>query len=222
MKRRTLACLICSVLALGMLSLAGCGSNSASGNSDQDAISKDLTSQLDSFKSNGGQAIAEQMKANNVSLQTLGINDEDFAKNLMDGFSYSVGTITVDSKATSATAEVKITSKTFSTALVALSTNLQNTVTNLATEDLSTDEKINAFVGKQLTEAVKSADTETTTITLTYTKSGDKWTMDSLETQIYKALGLDTIDLKSIYSLLGVSNSSELASSVNQLLSSSK
>ncbi len=218
MKRKTLACLLCSVLAIGMLSLAGCGSNSGSGNSDQDAISKDLTTQLDSFKSSGSQMIGEQLKANESALSTLGINSDDFAKEMLDGFSYSIGTIKVDSKANSATAEVTITSKTIYSALTALVTNLPTAATNMSADDLSTDENINKFVGKQLTEAVKSAGTEETTITLTYSKSGDTWKMDDLETQVYKALGLDTISLDSIYSMLGVSNASELESLVNQYL----
>ncbi len=218
MKRKTLACLLCSVLAFGMLSLAGCGSNSGSGNSDQDAISKDLTTQLDSFKSSGSQMIAEQLKANDSALSTIGINSDDFAKEMLDGFSYSIGTIKVDSKANSATAEVTITSKTVYSALTALVTNLPTAVTNMSADDLSTDENINKFIGKQLTEAVKSAGTEETTITLTYSKSGDTWKMDDLETQVYKALGLDTITLDSIYSMLGVSNASELESLVSQYL----
>lgn len=217
MKRKTLACLLCSVLAIGMLSLAGCGS-SGSGSSDQDAISKDLTTQLDSFKSSGSQMIGEQLKANDSALSTLGINSDDFAKEMLDGFSYSIGTIKVDSKANSATAEVTITSKTIYSALTALVTNLPTAVTNMSADDLSTDENINKFVGKQLTEAVKSAGTEETTITLTYSKSGDTWKMDDLETQVYKALGLDTISLDSIYSMLGVNNASELESLVNQYL----
>lgn len=216
MKRKTLACLLCSVLAIGMLSLAGCGSSS--GSSDQDAISKDLTTQLDSFKSSGSQMIGEQLKANDSALSTLGINSDDFAKEMLDGFSYSIGTIKVDSKANSATAEVTITSKTIYSALTALVTNLPTAVTNMSADDLSTDENINKFVGKQLTEAVKSAGTEETTITLTYSKSGDTWKMDDLDTQVYKALGLDTISLDSIYSMLGVSNASELESLVNQYL----
>ena len=68
-------------------------------------------------------------------------------------------------------------------------------------------------------EAAKSASTGSTSLTLTYSKSGDSWKMDDLETQVYKALGLDTIDLQSIYNYLGVSNYSELESLINQYLS---
>lgn len=220
MKRKTLACLVCSVLVVGALTLTGCGSsNSGSGNADQEAISKDLTTQLESFKSSGSKALADELKANESTFKTLGIDSDEFAKEMMDGFSYSIGTITVKDGAKSATAEVKLTSKTVVSALTALVNNIPSAVTTLSADDISSEDKINKFIGKQLLQAAKSAGTESTTVTLTYSKSGDNWKMDDLETQIYKALGLDTIDLNSIYSYLGVSNASELESYINQLLS---
>ena len=220
MKRKTLACLVCSVLVVGALTLTGCGSsNSGSGNADQEAISKDLTTQLESFKSSGSKALADELKANESTFKTLGIDSDEFAKEMMDGFSYSIGTITVKDGAKSATAEVKLTSKTVVSALTALVNNIPSAVTSLSADDISSEDKINKFIGKLLLQAAKSAGTESTTITLTYSKSGDNWKMDDLETQIYKALGLDTIDLNSIYSYLGVSNASELESYINQLLS---
>ena len=219
MKRKTLACLVCSVLVVGVFALAGCASNSGSGNADQEAISKDLTTQLDSFKSSGSKALADELKANESTFKTLGIDSDEFAKEMIDGFSYSIGTITVKDGAKSATAEVKLTSKTVVSALTALVNNIPSAVTSLSADDISSEDKINKFIGKQLLQAAKSAGTESTTITLTYSKSGDNWKMDDLETQIYKALGLDTIDLNSIYSYLGVSNASELESYINQLLS---
>ena len=219
MKRKTLACLICSVLVVGMLSLTGCGSSNGSGNSDQDAIYKDLTSQLDSFKDSGPQALAEELKANDSTLKPLGIDYDEFANAILDGFTYNIGTITVKDGAKSATAEVELTSKTANTALTALINNLPSTATSLSVDDLSSEDNLNKFIGKQLVEAVKKADTEKTTLTLTYSKTNDKWSLDDLETQFYKALGLDTINLDSVYSYLGVSNYSELESYINQYLS---
>ena len=219
MKRKTLACLICSVLAVGMLSLTGCGSSSGSGNSDQDAISKDLTSQLASFESSGRQKIAEELKANDSSFKTLGIDSGDFANELLDGFTYGIGAISVNSEAGTATAEVNLTSKTVGSVLTALVNNIPSAVSNLTADDISSEDKINKVIGKQLMEAAKSAEMETTTFSVTYSKTGDSWTMDDLETLIYKALGLDTINLDSIYSQLGVSNSSERESYINQYLS---
>ncbi len=219
MKRKTLVCLICSVLVVGIFALAGCGSSSGSGTSDQDVISNDLTSQLDSFKSNSSQALADELKANDSTFKTLGIESDEFAKELLDGFGYSIGAITVDSKAGTASAEVNLTSKTVSSVFVSLVTNFPSALSNLTADDISSEDKINKIIGNQLMEAAKSAETVTTTLNLTYSKTGDSWTMDDLETQIYKALGLDTINLDSIYSYFGVSNYSELESYIKQVLS---
>ena len=219
MKRKTLACLVCSVLVVGVFALAGCASNNGSGNADQDAISKDLTSQLDSFKSSGSKALADELKANESSFTTLGIESSEFANELLDGFTYSIGTITVNDGGKSATAEVSLTSKSVGTVLTALVNNLPSSAASITADDISSEDKINKFIGKQLMAAAKSAGTETSKLTLTYSKSGDSWKMDDLETQVYKALGLDTINLDSIYSQLGVKNYSELESYINQYLS---
>ena len=219
MKRKILACFVCSVLVVGVLTLTGCGSNGGSGNADQDAISKDLTSQLDSLKSSGSKALADELKANESSFKTLGIDSDEFANELLDGFTYNIGTITVKDGAKSATAEVSLTSKSVSSVLTALVNNLPSSVASITADDISSEDKINKFIGKQLMAAAKSAGTETSNLTLTYSKSGDTWKMDDLETQVYKALGLDAINLNSIYSYFGVSNANELESYINQYLS---
>ena len=225
MKRKTLVCAICAVLVVGMLALTGCGSSSTSGNSgsssgssDQEAISKDLTAQLDSFKNSGSQAFAEELKAYDSTFKALGIDSGEFVKELLDGFTYSIGTITVDSEKGSATAEVNFTSKTIGSVLVAVVNTIPSAVTSLTADDLASEDAVNQFVGNQLMQAVKSAETGTTALTLTYSKTGDTWKLDDLETQLYKALGLDAIDLDTIYSYLGVSNASELEASISQYL----
>ena len=216
MKRKILACFVCSVLVVGVLTLTGCGSNGGSGNADQDAISKDLTSQLDSLKSSGSKALADELRANESSFKTLGIDSDEFANELLDGFTYNIGTITVKDGAKSATAEVSLTSKSVSSVLTALVNNLPSSAASITADDISSEDKINKFIGKQLMAAAKSAGTETSNLTLTYSKSGDTWKMDDLETQVYKALGLDAINLNSIYSYFGVSNANELESYINQ------
>ncbi len=219
MKGKTLKRLLCSVLVAGMLSLAVCGLSACSNSADQDAISKDLTSQLDSFKNSASQALAEELKANDSTFKALGISSDEFTKELLDGFDYSIGEITVDSKAGSATANVSLTSKTVESALTAFVNNIPTAVSNLTLSDISSEKKLNEVVGNLLLDAVKSAETGSTDLTLTYSKDGDTWVMDDLETQIYKALGLDTINLESIYSYLGVSDFSELESYISKYLS---
>ncbi len=214
MKKKTLACLLCSLLVVGVMVLAGCGSS----NTEADAISKDLTTQLDSFKSASSQKLADALKANDASLSTLGVDSDELAKSLMDGFTYSVGTVSVNSDKKSATAEVSITSKTATSVLAASINSLPTVVGDMSLNDLSSEDAANKLLGKVLTQAAKSAETETVKVTVTYSKTSNGWTLDDLATQIYKALGLDQINLDSIYSQLGVKDAAELESYVKQYL----
>lgn len=214
MKKKSLACLLCSLLVVGAMVLAGCGG----GNSDADAISKDLASQLDSFKSSSSQQLADALKANDSSLSTLGIDTDELSKSLFDGFTYSVDTVTVSSDSKSATAEVSLTSKTATSVLAASIDSVPTVVGDMSLNDLSSEDAVNKLLGKLLTQAAKSAGTETVKLTVTYSKTSDGWKLDDLETQIYKALGLDQINLDSIYRELGVSNAAELDALISQYL----
>ncbi len=212
MKRKTIFCLICTVLVVGMLSLAGCG------NADQDAISKDLTSQLDSLQSSGSQALTKELKANESTFTALGIDTDELAKSILDGFTYNIGTITIKDGAKSATADVELTSKTANTILTSLVNTLPSAAANITANDIATEDSLNKFIGKQLTEAVNKAGTEKATLTVTYSKNGDTWKLDDLETQLYKALGLDELKLEDIYKQLGVSNYQELENYIKQYI----
>lgn len=214
MKKKSLACLLCSLLVVGMLVLAGCGG----GNSDADAISKDLATQLDSFKSSSSQQLADALKANDSSLSTLGIDADELSKSLLDGFTYSVGTVTVSSDSKSATAEVSLTSKTATSVLAASIENVPTVVGDMSLADLSSEGAVNKLVGKLLTQAAKSASTETVKLTVTYSKTSDGWKLDDLATQVYKALGLDQINLDAIYKQLGVKDAAELETYLKQYL----
>lgn len=216
MKKKTLACLLCSLLVCALV-LVGCGAGS--GSADEEAISKDLATQLDAFKSSSSEKLADSLKANADVFTTLGITSDDFTKTLMDGFTYNIDSVTVDSKAGNATAKVSVTTKTVAGALKALANNIPTAVGKLTVDDLSSEAKLYNFLGKQLLEAAKSADTETAELTFTYSKTSSGWSMDGLEAQIYKALGLDKINLDSICKELGVGSAAELQVFVNQYLS---
>ena len=212
MKRKTLTRLICAMLVVGMLFLTGCNSK------EKKAITDGLTAQLDSFKSSGSEELAKVLEANDASLAPLGIDYNEFAQEILEGFTYSIGAITVDSGAKSATAEIKLTSKTPLTMLTALVYNLPNAATSVSADILSSEDSLNKFIGEQLVEAAKNAETDQTTLTVTCSKTDDTWTLDDFGTQIYKALGLDEINLEGIYSQLGVKDFDELSSLVSKYL----
>lgn len=212
MKRKALTRLICAMLVVGMLFLTGCNSK------EKKAITDGLTAQLDSFKSSGSEELAKVLEANDASLAPLGIDYNEFAQEILEGFTYSIGAITVDSGAKSATAEIKLTSKTPLTMLTALVYNLPNAATSVSADILSSEDSLNKFIGEQLVEAAKNAETDQTTLTVTCSKTDDTWTLDDFGTQIYKALGLDEINLEGIYSQLGVKDFDELSSLVSKYL----
>ncbi len=212
MKRKTLACLMCAILVLGMLFMTGCNSK------EKEAITSDLSSQLDSFKTSGSEQLAGVLEENDASLQALGIDYDEFAQQILDGFSYSIGAITVDGGAESATVDITFTTKTPLTMLTALVYNIPSAATSLTEDVISSEEKLNAFIGEQLVAAVKNAETDETTVTVTCSKTDDKWALDDIETQLYKALGLDAINLDGIYEFLGVKDFNELSSLINGYL----
>lgn len=212
MKRKALTRLICAMLVVGMLFLTGCNSK------EKKAITDDLSAQLDSFKSTGSEELAKVLEANDASLASLGINYDEFAQEILEGFTYSIGAITVDSEAKSATAEIKLTSKTPLTMLTALVYNLPNAATSVSADVLSSEDSLKKFIGEQLIAAAENAETDQTTLTLTCSKTDDTWVLDDVETQLYKALGLDKINLEGIYSQLGVKDFNELSSLVKGYL----
>ena len=213
MKRKTLACLLCSILVLGMLFMTACTSKE-----DKNEITTDLTAQMDSLKASGSEQLADVLKENDSSLKALGIDYNELAKEILDGFTYSIGAISVGSGGETATADVEITSKTPVTMLTALVYNIPSAAASLSEDVISSEEKLNAFIGTQLMEAVKNAETDVTTLTVTYSKEDNKWTLDDLGTQIYKALGLDAINLDGIYAQLGVKDFNELSSLISEYL----
>ena len=212
MKRKTLTRLICAMLVVGMLFLTGCNSK------EKKAITDSLTAQLDSFKSSGSEELAKVLEANDASLAPLGIDYNEFAQEILEGFTYSIGAITVDSGAKSATAEIKLTSKTPLTMLTALVYNLPSAATSVSADVLSSEDSLKKFIGEQLFEAAKNAETDQTTLTVTCSKTDDTWVLDDVGTQLYKALGLDKVNLEGIYSQLGVKDFDELSSLVKGYL----
>ena len=212
MKRKALTRLICAILVVGMLFLTGCNSK------EKKAITDGLTAQLDSFKSSGSEELAKVLEANDASLAPLGIDYNEFAQEILEGFTYSIGAITVDSGAKSATVEIKLTSKTPLTMLTALVYNLPSAATSVSADVLSSEDSLKKFIGEQLFEAAKNAETDQTTLTVTCSKTDDTWVLDDVGTQLYKALGLDKVNLEGIYSQLGVKDFNELSSLVKGYL----
>ena len=234
MKKTTLIGLVTTLAVAACIALTGCGANTNQEtiskdqetisknqetiSKDQEAISKDLTVQLDSFKQSSADNLSSIFKENVTYLEMIGIDPDEFAKACVDGFEYKIGTITVNGN--NGTADVTLTTKTANTILPIMVSNIFTAAGNLTTADFDSQDKLLKMVGEQLLSATKSAKGEPITITLTYSKdSNGKWSMDDLETQLYKALGLDSINLGNLCKQLGVSDLNELATHLKQYVS---
>lgn len=178
MKRRTLRALVCSlaavlVVACGLV-LGGC-----SGTSAEDAIRQDLTSMLDEAKNLDDATIQELMDSmDTAQLEAYGIDGTELIRSLLDGFDYSINSITVDGD--TAVASVSVTCKS--------ATDLYNelgSVTDSLSSDpdfmtlLSDEDALNARIGELVMEAMDSLKPSTKDLELTYTQTDGEWVMDS-------------------------------------------
>lgn len=206
------AVLACALFA--MAALAGCQPSSPS---DQDAIKSDLTSKLDSVKNGQVNGLDELVKQSEV-LSGIDIDASKFVEAYTDGFTYEIGAITVNQSAGTATAEVKITTKSVDSIVGEWSSRISDKVQSISISDLNSLAGVTSSFGDELLGAIEvTAPVDVQVVTFTYTKAADgTWTMDDFAGQLYKAFGFDSVgrygDL--LCKQLGLSDVSDLVSSV--------
>lgn len=148
--KKVLAFIAVGILAAAVLCMTGCGQNS------EQLIRDSLSQQLESYK-NADDAAMSQLAtvAENEGLDEMGIDSQEFAAAVLDGFDYSIDNVTVDGN--SATASVTIISKSYSD----FETRMMDIVTGI-TSDPSfadmTEEEATQKLGEQVMQAF--ADTE--------------------------------------------------------------
>lgn len=156
----------CALLAMG---LSACGSQSA-----EDVIREGVTQELESIK-NLDQAALDEMLAGAgdtaSELEQYGISLEEFCRAWLDGFDYSVDSVTVDGE--SAVATVTISCRSLIGAMDAWLTDIMSDETLLSSD--MTEEELNELIGSTLIEAIGSAEIETNTADLPYVLNGDTW-----------------------------------------------
>ena len=105
---RTAVRSIAAVLVVACaLVLGGC-----SGEKPEDAIRADIVASFDRIKNLDEAALEEISSAMEVeSLEPLGLEGDEIMRSLLDGFDYSVESVSVDESGESATAEVSVTCK---------------------------------------------------------------------------------------------------------------
>ena len=173
---KALTGMLCATLVLvGGLVLTGC-----SGADPEEAVRADLTANFDQLKNLEGDALEEIADGmGNTGLEQYGLENIEVITAMLDGFDYTIDSVTVDGD--TATAEVTVTSKSMSELMNldtdALTADLMEAVTS-GELDPSDDDAINAWAGEYMMGLVEQIEPSEKTISLTYVNGDDGWTMD--------------------------------------------
>ena len=159
------------VLALVIsMALAGCGA------SDEDQIKTAIDDEMGIIVDPTDEMISTLAEEASTSaggtFDTMGIDSTEMVTSWLDGFSYEVGTISVDDQ--SATAEVTMTCKQLGPVMMDWQTNFQD---NVMAQGLTSMDEIYAYAGQSLMEELDAASPVDTTVTLELEKDGSSWTL---------------------------------------------
>ena len=181
MKHRTLRAIVCSLCAVAALvigvALAGC----QSGPTPEELIRQDITKNFDQIKNLDDEMIEELSQTMDTSsLEPYGIDGTELIKSMVDGFDYTIDSVTVDEGGGTAVATLTVTSKPMS----ALYNEVESIFTEIlespdAFELLSDQDALNKKVGEMLMQAVEQIEPTEKQIELTYSKTDDGWEIDA-------------------------------------------
>lgn len=169
MKLRKAILLLCSfVLAAGaVVCLSSCGPN------NEQIIRQTLTQEFDAYKNVDDSVLTEiSTKAANQGLDRMGIDTEEFASAVLDGFDYHIDDITVEGK----TAQATITFAGKSSK--AFTESINNLMAELTTDEsfsgMTTDQRREYLIDR-LMEAFKDVPVSDETVTINYELDGNVW-----------------------------------------------
>ncbi|WP_455137349.1 hypothetical protein [Thermophilibacter sp.] len=176
MKKRSLRVLVCSLVAVLAVACGLAVTACSSGPSDEELIRQDLTANLDEIKNADDSAIQDLLASEDTSMfEQLGVDPTEFISSMLDGFDYTIDSVTVDGD--TATASVSVTCKSMTT----MQTDAMNAVYALADDpsavaDMSEDELMQ-LAGQAMMEAIKNSETHESTYEFTYEKVDGTWTI---------------------------------------------
>ena len=173
---KTLACTLCASLALvSGLVLTGC-----SGTDPEEAIRQDITTNFDEIKNLDDAAMEEfAEELGDTGLESYGIETTELLTSMLDGFDYSIESVTVDGD--TAVAEVSVTAKSMGELMNmdadAMTEALMEDLTSGAL-DANDDDAVNAWAGAYVMNLVDAIEPSDKTVTLTYINGDDGWELD--------------------------------------------
>lgn len=168
MKRIVASILAFSLSIFSVFALSACGP-------DPEELLRDaITQEFDAYKNMDDSIIAQiASQAEEAGLTELGVDNEEFANIVLDGFDYNIDNITVNGD--SAVATISITSKSsmdYENQLNAAREAIQN---NPDIASMSEEERT-AFVGDTVLDVFRNLDIQKETIEIQYRYADNTWT----------------------------------------------
>lgn len=164
------------VTALTMLAVSftlfGCA-----GESDEELITKAIDDEMGIIVEPNDETIEmlaeEATSGAGSTFETMGIDSTELVKSWIDGFGYTIGTITVDGD--SATAEMTITSKQLGPIMMDWQASFEE---NATSQGFTSMDEIYAYAGQTIMDEINNANPVETTVTVEVNKDGDNWVFD--------------------------------------------
>lgn len=164
------------VAALTMLAVSftlfGCA-----GESDEELITKAIDDEMGIIVDPDDETIEmlaeEATSGAGSTFETMGIDSTELVKSWIDGFGYTIGTITVDGD--SATAEMTITSKQLGPIMMDWQASFEE---NATSQGFTSMDEIYAYAGQTIMDEINNASPVETTVTVEVNKDGDNWVFD--------------------------------------------
>lgn len=163
---------LAAVLGIGLLSLVGCGSSQQS---DEDLVRSSLSSELDSIKNLDEKFVNEISEAVDMSrLSLYGIDGMEFMRSYLEGFDYSIDSVTVDGE--TAQAQLTLTCKSYTGYQKALQAAVDNITANPDEIAGLSNDDINKKIGEIVIQSLDGVELKPTEpVTINYTKVDDTW-----------------------------------------------
>lgn len=163
---------LAALLGIGLLSLVGCGSSQQS---DEELVRSSLSSELDSIKNLDEKFVNEISEAVDMSrLSLYGIDGMEFMRSYLEGFDYSIDSVTVDGE--TAQAQLTLTCKSYTGYQKALQAAVDNITANPDEIAGLSNDDINKKIGEIVIQSLDGVELKPTEpVTINYTKVDDTW-----------------------------------------------
>lgn len=168
MKKNVFALPMALIAVVCAFALSACG-----GPSIEQLIREDLTEALGSMNADNEDFLEAIEGSSSGSLEQLGIEAKDFAAAYLDGYAYEVGEITVDDKAGTADAKVKVTIKSVTGIMTDFATRYQEWIDGLDASSLGSMQDAYTKAGELVMDAAKAAESSESEVTFSYEKNSE-------------------------------------------------